>query len=189
MRPLRGAGQAGRTGPVGLLLLLGALAAGAFVGWQKAGPPDLSRWDEAIDRAAARTGLDRALLASMVAAESGGKADATSRAGARGLLQVLPATALEEAGRLGLDTRDENALFEPATNLLIGASFMARLLRRYDGDEVFALAAYNAGPTVVDRWRRRMPQASPMEVILAEGYEETRRHVARVLAWKPAYTR
>lgn len=183
----------GRRGPrravvLGAFLLL-ALLGGAWFGWHTGGPPDLSAWDEAIDRAARRSGVDGALLRAMVAAESGGRANATSGKGARGLLQLMPSTAREEASRLGLPAGDEDALYEPETNLRLGASYMARLLERYRGNEVFALAAYNAGPTAVNRWRRRLPHLPALDVILREGYEETRRHVIRVLRWRKHYRR
>jgi soluble lytic murein transglycosylase len=99
----------------------------------------------------------------------------------------MPATARAEAERLGLDPDRADLLTDPATNLRLGASYLARLLRRFDGHPAFALAAYNAGPTAVERWRARAPDASPLEVVLREGYEETRRHVLRVLAWEAHY--
>lgn len=140
-----------------------------------------------IRTAAREAGLDPPLLLALVAAESGGRSDATSGRGARGLLQVLPGTAREEARRLGLGDVAEETLLLPDVNLKIGASYLARLLLRYGGEEAFALAAYNAGPTPVDRWRERAPDASALEVILREGYEETRRHVVKVLRYRELY--
>ena len=49
------------------------------------------------------------------------------------------------------------------------------------------MAAYNAGPTAVERWRGRAPHLAPFDVIVREGYAETRRHVARVLRWRDRY--
>ena len=77
--------------------------------------------------------------------------------------------------------RPEPDLLDPETNLTLGALYLARLLRRYDGEEAFAVAAYNAGPTAVDRWRERAPHLAALDVVLQEGYPETRRHVAKVL--------
>ena len=174
-----------------MLAVLGLLAVGAgagvWWGWRRAGPPDLSRWDAALDAAARESGVDGSLLRALVAVESGGRSDAVSAKGARGLLQVMPATARAEAARLGLGSLDEEALYQPAVNLRIGASYLARLLDRYSGDEAFALAAYNAGPTALNRWRKRLPHLASLEVVLREGYPETRLHVTRVLRWRGAY--
>lgn len=167
----------------GLLL---ALAAGAALGWRLGGPPALDAYDRALGAAAREAGVRPALLRAMVAVESGGRAAAVSPRGAQGLLQLLPATAADEARRLGLDP-DAIDLEDPATNLRLGAAYLARLLRRYDGAEAFALAAYNAGPTNVDRWRRRAPDATPRDVILREGFDETRAYVLKVLALEAEY--
>ncbi len=166
--------------PLSLGLML-ALALGALGGWLLGGRDGASRWEEEIQAASAKAGVDAALLRALVTAESGGRPDATSRRGAQGLLQLLPATAHEEARRLGWSDPD---LFDPATNLTLGAMYLARLLGRYDGQEAFAVAAYNAGPTAVDRWRARAPHLAPLDVVLLEGYPETRRHVVKVLRWR-----
>ena len=170
-----------------IVLVLLALGAGAWWGWRRAGPPDLSAWDAPIDAAARESGVDGALLRALVAVESGGRPDAVSARGARGLLQVMPATARAEAMRLGLGALGDEALADPAVNLRLGASYLARLLARYGDDEAFALAAYNAGPTAVNRWRERQPHLAALEVVLREGYPETRLHVTRVLRWRAAY--
>ena len=167
------------------VLVAGALALGLVLGLRRGGPPDLSRWHPLIREAAAESGLDPALLAALVAAESGGRVGAESRAGAQGLLQLLPATAEEQAKRLGLGP--DAVWTEPRTNLRLGAAYLASLLRRFGGEEAFAVAAYNAGPTPVLRWREQAPHLAALDVVLSEGYRETRTHVVRVLAWRDAY--
>ncbi|MFV1958757.1 MAG: transglycosylase SLT domain-containing protein, partial [Planctomycetota bacterium] len=113
-----------------------------------------------------------------------GRRSSASRRGARGLLQLLPATAQAEARHLGLASVD---LDDPETNLILGAAHLRRLLDRYDGSVFFALAAYNAGPTALERWRRRAPNLDARTVVMREGYDETRMYVARVLAWYRHY--
>ncbi len=174
---------------LGVALLVGALGGwlGARAGRQ---PPALDRWDSAIAAAAARTQattLDPHLLKALVAAESGGDPEALSRAGAVGLCQLLPSTAQEVASGLGLGPVDAARLRDPELNLRLGAEYLARMLRAFAGEEAFAVAAYNAGATHVRRWRERAPHLSAREVIRQEGFEETRRHVERVLAWREAY--
>ena len=94
-----------------------------------------------IQTAATKAGISPALVAAVAWQESGFDATATSGAGARGLMQLMPATA---AG-LGADPAD------PAQNLDAGAKYLATQLRAFDGRVDLALAAYNAGPNAVHR--------------------------------------
>jgi hypothetical protein len=118
-------------------------------------------WADAIAATADRHGLDRALLAAMVQVESRFQPRAVSPKGARGLLQLMPAT----AARFGV--RDS---FDPLQNLDGGAQYLRWLLARFDGRTDLALAAYNAGEGAVDRHGRQIPP-----------YGETLRYVNRVL--------
>ena len=113
-----------------------------------------------LARAGARHNIDADLLASVVEAESNGNARAVSRAGAEGLMQLMPGTALE----LGV----RNA-FAPEENIGGGTAYLDALLTRYHDDIALAVAAYNAGPAAVDRYRGIPP------------YAETRAYVARVI--------
>jgi soluble lytic murein transglycosylase-like protein len=110
--------------------------------------------------AAERQGVDAFLLAAMVEAESSFDATALSPRGALGLLQVMPTTAME----LGVSDPQN-----PGDNLQAGARYLSDLLDRFDGDLALALAAYNAGPTVVARYGGIPP------------YPETLAYVDRVL--------
>ena len=168
--------------------LLVALVVGSWLGRMRVTrAPDLGEHRAAISAAAQEFKLDPDLLRALVAVESGGDAHAVSRAGAIGLTQLMPPTAQEQAGRLGVRDYAEERLTEPVLNLRLGASYLARLLRRFDGSEPFALAAYNAGPQNVIRWREAAPDASPQGVIEREGFAETRKHVRRVLRYRAAY--
>jgi peptidoglycan DL-endopeptidase CwlO len=93
----------------------------------------------AFIHAAQETGLPLAMLVAVAETESNFQPDAVSGADARGLLQVLPAT----AASLNLDVDD------PTSNVLAGARYLKLMLERYDSADL-ALAAYNAGPTAVD---------------------------------------
>jgi soluble lytic murein transglycosylase len=186
----RSGGRARVPKAVGLLAVLALVVTGALVGRRRAlAVPDLSAVDADIRAAAREFDLDPDLLRGLVAAESGGDPKAVSGAGAVGLLQLMPGTAAEQARRLGVRDYARDRLTEPALNLRLGASYLARLLRRFDGEPAFAIAAYNAGPRPVLRWRERAPDASAAQVIEREGYEETRRHVRKVLRFKRAYAR
>jgi soluble lytic murein transglycosylase len=126
-------------------------------------------------------GLDPYLLAALIRQESSFDPAARSRAGARGLMQVMPATARQAARRQGLDWSDQ-LLRVPDANIHIGASHLATLLRHYRGELVPSLAAYNAGLTPVERWRRRFPEArTPALFVERIPYVETRGYVRAVL--------
>lgn len=168
--------------------LVVALILGSWLGRRRVTQaPELADYTAAIERTAEEFGLDPHLLRALVAVESGGDPFAISRAGAVGLTQLMPATAREQATRLGVADFDEEQLTDPALNLRLGASYLARMLKRFDGDEAFALAAYNAGPQRVLRWREAAPDVSPRAVIEREGFAETRKHLRRVLRYRAEY--
>jgi soluble lytic murein transglycosylase-like protein len=123
----------------------------------KLNPADLH---EILARAGKEHNLDVDLLASVVKAESAGNPKALSRAGARGLMQLMPATASE----LGVEDS-----YRPDQNVRGGSSYLDALLVRYDDNLAKALAAYNAGPEAVDKYHGIPP------------YHETRVYVARVI--------
>lgn len=173
-----------------VLLLIAVAGAAAWFGWRRSGAaPDLSRWDAPIEAAAKEFGLDANLLRGLMAAESGGRPEIVSHAGAVGLLQLMPATAEAEAARLRIPDFTPERLTEGALNVRLGASYLARMLARFDRQVPFALAAYNAGPSRVLRWRAAAPDVSAREVIEREGFEETRRHMARALRFRDEYAR
>ena len=116
--------------------------------------------NEMLAKAGDEHHLDRDLLASVVKAESNGNARAVSRAGAQGLMQLMPATAAE----LGVEDS-----FRPQQNVRGGSTYLDALLTRYNDNLALALAAYNAGPAAVDKYHGIPP------------YRETRLYVARVI--------
>jgi soluble lytic murein transglycosylase-like protein len=104
-------------------------------------PLDPSTLEPLIDTIAVREGVEPALLWTIILRESGFQPCAVSRTGARGLMQLMPATAEQ------LGVRDP---FNPEENLAAGARFFGMLLRRYRGDVRLALGAYYIGPGAVD---------------------------------------
>lgn len=138
-----------------------------------------------ISVCARRAGVDPSLVAAVVRAESRFRPDARSRAGAVGLMQVLPETARLVARRHGLDRFRPKMLREPEWNLLIGSLYLSELMDRYHGDVVAALAAYNAGPGVVDTWVAGKPRLT----IQAIRYPETRSYVREVLWTRERFNR
>jgi soluble lytic murein transglycosylase len=111
---------------------------------------------------------------------------AVSRAGARGLMQLKPATAKDIAKSLSIRFSADRLLTDPNYNLTLGRAYIDKLLDRFGGSYVLALAAYNAGPARVQQWLEAYgdPRAGTIDVIdwiEAIPFAETRNYVQRVL--------
>ena len=134
---------------------------------------------------AERAGVDPALVLALIKQESGFDPNAVSRVGARGLMQLMPATAVEQARRENLAPFHPDSLFRPAVNVRLGVAYLRDVLRRHGGDPSLALAHYNAGPTALARWMPRLQGRPIAEAVEDIGYAETREYVKRVGAnWR-----
>jgi soluble lytic murein transglycosylase len=142
------------------------------------------RHEDVIRQQAADKGLDPALIAGVIYAESH-FADRTSHAGARGLMQVTPQTARAIAQRTGGVAFREADLATPQVNISYGSWYLRHLLDHYGGNEVLALAAYNAGMGNVDRWIAQ----SGDDGITADDlpFPETKAYVGKVLDARANY--
>ncbi|MEH3106241.1 MAG: lytic transglycosylase domain-containing protein [Sphingomonas fennica] len=110
---------------------------------------------------------------------------ATSRVGAKGMMQLMPATAREQAGKLGLPFEQER-LIEPSYNVMLGSVYFDWLMNRFANNYVLSVAAYNAGPGNVNKFLRangdpRTPGVDVIDWIEAIPLTETRGYVQRVL--------
>ncbi len=125
-------------------------------------------------------GVDAYLVAAIARQESAFSADAVSRAGARGLLQLMPETGKWWAGRLEIRDYRPDLLFHAETNIHLGTAYYADLARRY-GDIQLSLIAYNAGPTRARRWRERAAYSIDAELFAERiPFSETRDYVRNV---------
>ena len=120
------------------------------------------KYDRFISDASAQTGVDSRLLKAMIKAESDFNPRAVSKKGAMGLMQIMP-----ENFKM-LDLKNP---FDPWQNIQAGARYFQQLYERFNGKLALSLAAYNAGPTAVDRYKRIPP------------YKETEEYVQRVLRY------
>ncbi|MBF0357660.1 MAG: lytic transglycosylase domain-containing protein [Magnetococcales bacterium] len=125
--------------------------------------------------------VDPSLIWGMARQESLFFYRAKSSADAHGLLQLLPATARQEAKDSGLPPSNSFRLKLPGYNLAVGQSYIKRMLQRFDGDLVLALTAYNAGPTRADRWWADRREQEPLTFIENIPIGETRHYVKRVI--------
>jgi soluble lytic murein transglycosylase len=108
--------------------------------------------------------------------------DVRSKAGAIGLMQIMPATGREVARGIRLPYSGINTLTNPDSNIRLGTSYLGQMAQRYSGNPVLATAAYNAGPHRVDRW---LPASGTIDArVWIENipFNETRKYVKRVLS-------
>jgi soluble lytic murein transglycosylase len=140
---------------------------------------------EVIEAEASEQGLDPYLLVALIRQESTFRPAVVSRAGAHGLMQLMPATARQIAQRLGI-AWDRRMLVVADANLHLGAVHFASLLKRYGAVEP-ALAAYNAGGTPVRRWLRNPESDDPVQFITQVTYPETRGYLRTVTRNRALY--
>jgi soluble lytic murein transglycosylase len=128
-------------------------------------------------------GLDKAWVYGLIRQESRFITDARSGVGASGLMQVMPATGKWVAAKIGMDNFVHGMLNDLRTNITLGANYMNMVLGNFDGNQILATAAYNAGPSRARAWRGVLEQ--PMEgAVFVESipFSETRGYVRNVLA-------
>ncbi|HAF55716.1 MAG TPA: transglycosylase [Thauera sp.] len=141
----------------------------------------LTPYRDLIEPQVRAQGLDLGWVYGLMRQESRFVIPARSSVGARGLMQVMPATGKWVANKIGLAGYNHGLLNDPDTNVLLGTSYMRIILEDLDAHPVLASAGYNAGPGRARRWR----DAQPLEgAIYAETipFDETRDYVKKVLA-------
>ena len=124
--------------------------------------PAADTYDDIIRDAAGTYGVDFALIKAVIKAESDFNPEAVSRKGAQGLMQIMPAN---------FESFELHNPFDPEENIRAGTRYLKHLIERYENDLHLALAAYNAGPGTVDRYRDIPP------------FRETQGYVRRVLTY------
>jgi soluble lytic murein transglycosylase len=140
------------------------------------------RHEDVIRQQSAEKGVDASLIAAVIYSESK-FSDATSSAGARGLMQITPEAAEFIEKQSGGTTFELKDLSNPELNIRYGTFLLRELLDRYDGDEAAALAAYNAGPGNADQWGGAGLTVEEIP------FPETRAYVEEVLAKRDEYRR
>lgn len=140
-------------------------------------------WRDTFERYGELRGVPGSELMAIARRESAFFPGSRSPVGARGLMQVMPATGAQVARRLGVRHSD-SALYSVDHNVMLASAYYRELLDRYEGNRVFAMAAYNAGPARVARWRNPPEQGVPLDVwVETIPFRETRNYVKNVLAY------
>ncbi len=118
--------------------------------------------------------------------ESAFMPDAKSSSGALGVMQLMPGTAKQVAGKIGVSYASNRSLIEPDLNIRLGTNYLGEMLRRFDNNRILASAAYNAGPGRVNRWLNpNVPFDVWIEII---PFLETRNYVQNVLMFSSIYS-
>ena len=123
-------------------------------------PVDHRKYDDLIRQASRKYGVDFSLVKAVIQVESSFNAGAVSKKGAKGLMQIMP------QNYATLNVTDP---FDPSQNIMGGTLYLRRLIDRYDNKIPLVLAAYNAGPNAVDRYRTVPP------------FSETQQYVEKVM--------
>lgn len=140
-----------------------------------------------FEREAGKNHIDVTWATSIARQESAFNPAAESRVGARGLMQLMPATAKATSKKHSLPLKNIDQLTDPATNIALGTAYLADMYNRFDRNRAYASAAYNAGPHRVERWlkeRGHLPLDAWIETI---PFAETRNYVQNVLAFRVVY--
>ncbi|SJZ36788.1 soluble lytic murein transglycosylase [Enhydrobacter aerosaccus] len=130
--------------------------------------------------------IERALALAVTRQESAFNAAAVSPSGALGLMQLMPGTARDVAGRLGLPFIQDKLTRDPGYNVALGSQYLAEMLQRFGGSYELALAAYNAGPNRVARWLETIGDPRGGKIDMVDWIEmiplrETRNYVQRIM--------
>lgn len=130
--------------------------------------------------------VDPYLLMGIARRESAYNPAALSPAGARGLMQLMPATATQLSRQLGIADPGPYGVLDPETNIRLGSTYIRDMLDRYRGNRIAATAAYNAGPGRVDRWLREAPEEFDL-FVESIPFRETRAYVQAVLSYRAIF--
>ena len=138
-------------------------------------------YSDIVKKHAKRNEQDAALILGLIRQESAFKASARSRANARGLMQLLPATALGTAASAKISRAQAGNLYDPEINVTLGVTHFATLMRQYGKPEL-VLSAYNAGGSRVVRWLKEFGGDDMAEFVEQIPFAETRNYVKQVLS-------
>ena len=144
-----------------------------------------TRFADTVRKAAAANHLDPNLIMGLIHQESYFNPTARSAPGATGLMQLMPATGKELARKLHTSSDLEN----PDVNIQLGTAYFGQLLNLFNGDQMVAIASYNAGRGNVAKWLRAAPHKPDDEMLESIPFPETRTYVKRVTMLEASYRR
>jgi len=140
----------------------------------------LAYWD-IIKKYTETNNLDPFLVAAIIRQESAYDPEAASSANAKGLMQIIPRTGKRVAKKVSLKNFRTSRLYDPETNVMLGTTYLAGLLEKFDGNLYRSLAAYNAGPDATNKWWTEKGEVDPEVIVENITYRATRNYIKRVL--------
>jgi soluble lytic murein transglycosylase len=139
---------------------------------------------QTFEKQARNVDLPLSLLFAISRQESAFAADVISPAGARGLMQLMPATAKQVARQHNIRYKSQQQLFDPEKNISLGSRYFKDMMLRFADNRILSIASYNAGPHRVATWRKKTAGKLPYDVwIETIPFSETRQYVQNVLAY------
>ncbi len=142
------------------------------------------KYESTVEKYCRQYSVDTSLVYALIKAESNYKENASSHAGAKGLMQLTEQTFEYCRGELKMASDN---IFDPQANIQAGIWYLSYLLDKYDGDTKNAVAAYNAGETNVDRWLEDSKYSKDSKTLRDIPFGETKRHVGKIQRYVKIY--
>ena len=167
---------------------LRAVGLARYANWLSAKEGLPLAYREEIAKIALDMQLEPTFIYAIARQESAFDAAARSPVGAMGLMQLMPQTALYTAKKSGIKHANTKDLLKAEHNMRLGGLYLNHLLQTFKGNRILAAAAYNAGPSRVNRWLSEQGKEKPVDVwIETIPYKETRHYVQNVLCFSVIY--
>lgn len=145
------------------------------------------KYKQEIAAATANVGVDPYLVAAVIRVESNYRDDPKSPKGALGIMQVMPETAEWINEREGLKLNKQEELLKPSVNIRVGTAFLGFLLEQFQGNQVLAVASYNAGQGNVNKWLSNRIWDGQLDTVEQIPFWETRKYVSKVMYYYKKY--
>lgn len=143
-----------------------------------------------VQRTAKRYGLNPNVLWAIMKTESSFRTDAVSRAGATGLMQIMPSTGRRLAAEMKQRSYDHSRLYDPQTNVTMAGWYLGAVLKKFSGQLTLAAAAYNGGPHNVALWLDQRGAGADLDEFIEEiPFSESRRYAKKILRLTALYER
>ncbi len=144
-------------------------------------------YSEIFSELAGKYNIDTNWARAIARQESAYQPRARSHVGARGLMQLMPKTAQLTAKHNAITYKDTSDLYLPRTNINLGVAYLAEMQEQFNNNQIYATAAYNAGPHRVKQWLKQRGEL-PVDIwIETIPFNETRRYVMNVMAYHAVY--
>lgn len=144
-------------------------------------------YEEVVEKYAQQYNLDNSLVAAIILAESRFSPNVKSHRGAIGLMQIMPETGTWIAKNIDDKNYKTQELFDPDTNIHYGVWYLSFLMKEFNGNEILAVAAYNAGHGQIETWQKQYKWGSRFSDYKQIPFQETRDYVHKVLDNKESY--